>query len=77
MERYFVVRFSRQEAALDARDDDDLETLLNQRWWTVAELRSNREPVMPARLAQFLPAVLAGQAFASPTDITERELVWR
>lgn len=40
------------------------------RWWTVDELVACDEPVLPARLREFLPAVVAGELPHPPIDIS-------
>ena len=39
-------------------------------WWTVEELQVNREPTVPARLREFLPALAAGDIADPPIDIS-------
>ena len=43
------------------------------RWWDPQELLTSSEPVLPARLREFLPAILAGEIPETPLDISIRE----
>ena len=40
------------------------------RWWALDELLSSDEPVLPERLREFLPAIVAGQLPNPPIDIS-------
>ncbi len=39
------------------------------RWWALDELLPSQEPVVPARLREFLPALVAGNVPDEPIDI--------
>ena len=39
-------------------------------WWTLDELLGSDMPTVPARLREFLPAIIAGELPAEPIDIT-------
>lgn len=39
------------------------------RWWPLDELLANTEPVLPERLREFLPAIVAGELPDPPVDI--------
>ncbi len=43
---------------------------IDARWWTLDELLANREPTVPARLREFLPALVAGDLADPPVDIS-------
>ncbi len=40
------------------------------KWWGLDELLTNSEPVLPARLREFLPDVIAGKYPVEPIDIS-------
>ena len=40
------------------------------KWWELNELLQNSERVLPDRLKEFLPAILAGEIPSEPIDIT-------
>ena len=39
-------------------------------WWTLESLLANEEPTVPARLREFLPALVAGDLPRTPIDIS-------
>ena len=39
-------------------------------WWTLDDLLANDEPTVPARLREFLPALVAGELPDEPVDIS-------
>jgi 8-oxo-dGTP pyrophosphatase MutT (NUDIX family) len=43
---------------------------MGARWWPLEELLSSEVPVLPTRLREFLPAVVAGDLPAEPIDIS-------
>lgn len=43
---------------------------LGARWWTLDDILDNDMPTVPARLREFLPAVVAGDLPSEPLDIT-------
>ncbi len=44
--------------------------MMGARWWPLDELLANDEPVLPARLREFLPAIIAGDLPHEPIDIS-------
>lgn len=40
------------------------------RWWTLDELAADASPTVPARLREFLPALVAGELPEEPIDIS-------
>ncbi len=44
--------------------------MLGARWWPLDELLASDEPVLPARLREFLPDIVAGRFPAEPIDIS-------
>lgn len=40
------------------------------RWWEPQDLLASSQPVLPARLREFLPAILAGNIPETPLDIS-------
>ncbi len=56
-------------------DPQGLESLeaaafMGARWWTLDDLLASDVPVLPARLREFLPAIVAGDLPAEPIDIS-------
>ncbi len=45
---------------------------LGARWWPLDELLASDEPVLPVRLREFLPPIVAGSLPAEPVDISPR-----
>lgn len=43
---------------------------LGARWWTLSDILGNDMPTVPARLREFLPALVAGEIPGEPVDIT-------
>ena len=43
---------------------------IGARWWTLDELLAADEPTVPARLREFLPAVISGDLPDPPLDIS-------
>jgi len=41
-------------------------------WWALDDLMASEDPVLPTRLRQFLPAIIAGEIPAEPIDISPR-----
>lgn len=41
-----------------------------RRWWPLEELLTTTDPVLPVRLREFLPALVAGDLPSEPIDIT-------
>ncbi|MEU4090380.1 NUDIX hydrolase [Streptomyces aureus] len=59
VERYFLAHASPADVHVDhAAQRDNIQT---HRWWTLGELRSTRETVYPAGLADLIAAVADGQ----------------
>jgi 8-oxo-dGTP pyrophosphatase MutT (NUDIX family) len=55
-------------------DPQELETLeaaafMDGRWWDLDELLASDVPVLPPRLREFLPAIIAGELPLEPLDI--------
>lgn len=46
------------------------------RWWTLDDLLASDEPVLPPRLREFLPAVVAGDLPDEPINIGDLPLDW-
>jgi TDG/mug DNA glycosylase family protein len=65
-ERIFLVRVGEHEPAPTA--DLPAEQVFELRWWTLAELDSAPETLVPARLAQLVRQLLAGGPPATPID---------
>lgn len=67
-ERYYVVRVSAAE--IDPANWTELEILMIQahRWWTLAELAACEEVLVPRRLSELLPPIIAGEYPAEPRD---------
>jgi 8-oxo-dGTP pyrophosphatase MutT (NUDIX family) len=75
------LHFDQQEYIHVARCDDDVEfrpthlewieaqAFEGHRWWTLDDLLASDEPVLPPRLREFLPAVVAGDLPDPPVDI--------
>jgi 8-oxo-dGTP pyrophosphatase MutT (NUDIX family) len=47
---------------------------LGARWWALEDLLASTEPVLPTRLREFLPPIVAGELPAEPIDISPAPL---
>lgn len=65
-ETYFVARVARGTPVAPHRADPYVR---GHRWWTLPEIRVARQAFAPRRLAQLLPAVLAGELPDTPLDV--------
>ncbi len=45
---------------------------MGAKWWALDELLADREPTVPNRLREFLPALVAGEIPDEPIDISPR-----
>jgi 8-oxo-dGTP pyrophosphatase MutT (NUDIX family) len=68
-----VARLPQQVESLDPTQltDNEQEILLDQRWWSTAELTAAAEWFLPRRLPELLPAVLAGYYTDQPLELNE------
>jgi len=48
----------------------EVAAFLGARWWALEDILDNGMPTVPARLREFLPAIVAGDLPAEPLDIT-------
>jgi 8-oxo-dGTP pyrophosphatase MutT (NUDIX family) len=55
----------------------EVAAFMGSRWWPVDELLSSDVPVLPVRLRELLPILVAGALPADPIDLTPpTDLVW-
>lgn len=67
-ERYYVVRVTAPTVAADHLGPDEIQAIVGHRWWSLSEIQGSDEVFVPRRLAELLPAVLAGDYPAQPFD---------
>ena len=63
-ERYFVARCGSGAVAPTRQDS----YVTGFRWWSMDEIASSGDDFAPGRLAELLPAILAGEYPTSPLD---------
>lgn len=68
-ERYFVVRVSSTEIDLKNFTDLEKESYRQHKWWTLEELLSTTEKLIPEQLPEVLPAIIAGDYPKTPIII--------
>jgi len=68
-ERFYVARVGRFEPRPATLQADELATLIEQRWWTVAEIEASRQRFGPRRLGALLRELLRGGWPAEPVDV--------
>lgn len=67
-ERYFVVRVPSTEISTDGWEDLERSFMEPGRWWSLDEIATSGQVFVPRRLAELLPAILAGEYPAEPFD---------
>ena len=67
-ERYYVVRVPLTEISTDGWEALERQFMEAGRWWSLAEIQASAEVFVPRRLAELLPAILAGQYPNEPFD---------
>lgn len=71
-QRFFVVRVPDARVAYDRWTDLERRVIRGHRWWTVADLTAvdaaRDRVVVPRRLAELLPSILAGTYPPEPVD---------
>jgi 8-oxo-dGTP pyrophosphatase MutT (NUDIX family) len=70
-ERFFVVRVGDTALSRDGWTDSEHQHQTAARWWSVDEIAASDEWFAPRRLAELLPAVLAGTMGDTPIDVGE------
>jgi hypothetical protein len=69
VERFFVVRLpDTPDISRDNWLPHEHEFLAEHRWWSVEEIARSEDYFAPRRLAELLPAVLAGTHADEPID---------
>jgi 8-oxo-dGTP pyrophosphatase MutT (NUDIX family) len=67
-ERYYVVRVSAPTIAADHLGPEEIQAIVGYRWWSLPEIQGSDEVFVPRRLADLLPAILAGDYPPEPLD---------
>jgi hypothetical protein len=62
------VRTGSVAAKAPALMEDERDTILGQRWWSLAELAASTERFFPRSLPVLAPVVLAGERVDEPFD---------
>jgi 8-oxo-dGTP pyrophosphatase MutT (NUDIX family) len=66
---FFLVRVDEHEVDTSAMEEFEAGNHLGERWWTVAELESTPEAVVPLGLAGLLTDLIAGRVPAEPVEL--------
>jgi 8-oxo-dGTP pyrophosphatase MutT (NUDIX family) len=69
LDSYFLLRVSGLEVDTSGMDDEERRVTDRFEWWTVSELRSAAEPVVPVGLAALMERLLQGNLSARPTAL--------
>ena len=68
-ERYFVIRVRQFEAAFGRLDEGEADYLKDLRWWSLEELDTSGERLVPANLASLVHSLLESGPPASPFEV--------
>jgi 8-oxo-dGTP pyrophosphatase MutT (NUDIX family) len=66
---FFLVRVDRHEVDTSAMEEFEAGNHLGERWWTVDELETTTDRVLPFGLAGLLTDLLAGRVAAEPVEL--------
>ena len=66
---YFLVRVDAHEVDTSAMEDLEAGNHLGERWWTLDEIRSTSDAIVPLGLAGLLTDLLAGRLTAEPIEL--------
>lgn len=66
---FFLVRVDAHEVDTSAMEEFEAGNHLGERWWTLAELETTTERVMPYGLADLLAGLLAGRIPERPVEL--------
>jgi 8-oxo-dGTP pyrophosphatase MutT (NUDIX family) len=69
---FFFLRVSRTELNTDGQEDLERSVITGHRWWSVPELRSTTERILPRELADLMERLLAGDIPARPIRLPRR-----
>lgn len=69
-ETFVVVRTSETGIVTDRRTKEEHAVILETKWWTLDELRSTKETVLPKCISELAPALAAGIYPSKPKTIT-------
>jgi ADP-ribose pyrophosphatase YjhB (NUDIX family) len=61
IERYYLVRYAGGAANRDGWTPEERTTIRDERWWSLAELRAEQDPVLPEWLPELFATVLAAE----------------
>jgi 8-oxo-dGTP pyrophosphatase MutT (NUDIX family) len=67
-ERYYVARVTQPSITAEHLGPEELQVIVGHRWWSLAEIQASDEVFVPRRLAELLPAILAGEYPSEPFD---------
>lgn len=68
VERFYVVRVLKPELTRDHFEAHEHAFMPEHRWWTAGEIAASDDWFAPRRLAELLPAIVAGAYPAEPLD---------
>ncbi len=70
-ETHFVGWVEREAIDTAGWTPEERENLLEHRWWSLAEMQASADLMVPRSLAKRLPALLRGEAPASPPELAD------
>jgi 8-oxo-dGTP pyrophosphatase MutT (NUDIX family) len=69
VERYYLARTDTTAVAKDSWTELELQMISGYRWWSAEEIAESQDIFVPRRLAELLPAIVAGELPPAPVDV--------
>lgn len=66
---YFFVRVFQLTFEISGREEHERKSIVGHRWWSVGELASTKEVILPRGLDRLMPPLLAGRLPAQPVPL--------